>query len=163
MWYSIPGNPFDVSPPKTKRLSDHVHVSVSASLLAGVTNKVEVLRVRQSESRSRGSFEHVVENMEITLSRLLRDNSRLLQQILGNLRASNVSLDAKLQLCVLPESTRIMIHDRFGVAKCLQERIDLDNFVFKRCTVGPHMAELDDMLDHILGRLCLAGTGFATS
>lgn len=69
------------------------------------------------------------------------------------------------ELDKLSKATGVIIHERLGVSKGLQEGIELDDFVLQTaalCGCGALGAEVDDLLHEQLGGFGFSSTRLAT-
>mmetsp|Transcript_9724 Transcript_9724/g.24306 ORF Transcript_9724/g.24306 Transcript_9724/m.24306 type:complete len:269 (-) Transcript_9724:94-900(-) len=107
-----------------------------------------------------GGCSHAVEDVKITLSFSLETQTRLLQQIMLDLGATNVELLIKLDLDVLAKTRRVMITDGSGIAHGLQH-----GYCGKQ-----HLLDLGDsgrgtsskIAQHVLGTLSFTSTRLTT-
>lgn len=68
--------------------------------------------------------------MEIPFARLLLNNARLFQQVIGDDSANRIGFIIKLDVHVFAEATRVVVSVRFGIAECLENGVALYEDVF---------------------------------
>ena len=95
--------------------------------------------------------------MEIPLSRVLGDHSRLLQQEVGYLAPSWLTR-VEEDLNILPESGRVVVSDRLGVPEGLKKRIGELDDVLDVVGPVPTTGDLGDVVHDELGGHSLAGS-----
>ena len=71
----------------------------------------------------RRCFGELVKNVEIPLVRDLPYHSRLLQQVIVDIRSYWLALRIELNLQVFSESRRVVVPQRFRIAKRLEQRV----------------------------------------
>lgn len=69
---------------------------------------------------------HLIKAVKTSLAGLLLNNSRLLEQKVGDNSADWIVFEVELDVHVLSEATRVVISVGFGVAEALQDRIALN-------------------------------------
>ena len=65
------------------------------------------------------------------------------------------------ELGVFAKAGAVVVHERQGVAKGLEQRVDLQDLALEVDAGAAALAEVHNLLDNVLGRLCLAGARLA--
>mmetsp|Transcript_21266 Transcript_21266/g.82528 ORF Transcript_21266/g.82528 Transcript_21266/m.82528 type:complete len:333 (+) Transcript_21266:994-1992(+) len=133
-------------------------LDLDAAGLAGVVVVLGALEEEGVLHRLLGALGELVEDVVVPLALGLRDDPRLLKQVLGDLGAANVAVGVELDLDELAEAGRVVVAASLGVTESLQHRDGLQHHVLDvRLTVRTRSEELQDEL----GRLGLSGTGLS--
>ena len=101
--------------------------------------------------------DQVVEDVEVVLALVLERHSGLLEQVFADLGAHHLA-GPERELNVLAEARRVVVHERGGVAERLQQRVDLEDLELEARVA---QAQVNEVLDEVLGRLGLARARFA--
>lgn len=73
---------------------------------------------------------YLIETMKIAFARLLLNDPWFLQQVVGDDTANWIALVVKLDVHIFAEAAGIIVAICFRIAKCLQNRIALDQYIF---------------------------------
>lgn len=110
----------------------------------------------------RSRFGELVEDVEVPLIRDLSDNSRLLEQVVGDVRTHRLTLGVEFQLQVLSESRRVVVAQGLCVTKRLEQRVGGQNHVLGLLNGGiTATGYTGNVLHDPLGSFRLSGTRFS--
>ena len=127
----------------------------------GAPQVLVVARVRQPELAALlacQTGEHAVEDVIVALLLGLRDEARLLEQVLLDLGALDDALLVEVDVDVLAEAARVVVAYRLGVAERLEDRIGLEYLLLDPVVLA---ADGRQELEYELGALGLAGARLA--
>lgn len=106
----------------------------------------------------RGCLCELIKNVEVSLVQNLTNHPRFFKEIVVDVGANGLTLRIELYLQVLSEARRVVVAQRFGISKRLQQRICCKNHVFNLLDGGVGTTrDVRNILHYALCSLCLAG------
>ena len=139
---------------EVRRVVDSVNTqTLAAHEIAVVSGGGEAVALSQLRRR-----EQLVENVEVALVRLLSDDTRLLQKVALDGGAADAVLVVEVNLDPLSEARTVVVANRLGVTKGLQNGVGLQNALLQ---IGVASSNLCDEAETLFGRLRFARAALA--